>query len=38
MSPWWFNVYMDTGMKEVKMGDGKKGSEIPGGWERVEIA
>ena len=28
MSPWLFNVYKD----------GKKGSELPGGWERVEIA
>ena len=33
MSPWIFNVYIDGVMKE-----GKKGSEIPGGWERVNIA
>ena len=33
MSPWLFNVYMDGVMKE-----GKEGSELPGGWERVEIA
>ena len=36
MSPWLFNVYMDGVMKEVKMGMGRRGSEIPGGWERVE--
>ena len=29
MSPWLFNVYMDGVME---------GSEIPGGWERVEIS
>ena len=29
MSSWLFNVYMDVIMKE--------GSEIPGGWGRVEI-
>ena len=29
MSPWLFNIYMD----EVKEG----GSELPGGWERMEI-
>ena len=33
MSPWLFNVYIDAEMK-----DGKEGSEIPEGWERVEIA
>ena len=33
MSPWMFNVCM----KEGEDGDGKEGSEIPGGWERVEI-
>ena len=38
MSPWMFNVYMNGGMKEVKMGMGRRGSELPGGWERVEIA
>ena len=30
MSPWLSNVYMDGIMKE--------GSELPGGWESVEIA
>ena len=34
MSPWLFNVYMDGG----EDGDGKDGSELPGGWERVEVA
>ena len=24
MSPWFFNVYMDAGMKEVKMGMGRR--------------
>ena len=33
MSPWLFNVYMDGVMKK-----GKEGNELPGGWERVEIA
>ena len=35
ISPWLFNVYMDGVMKEV---NGKDGSEIPGGWKRMEIA
>ena len=38
MSPWLFNVDMDGVMKEVKMGMGRRGGEITGGWERVEIA
>ena len=38
MFPWLFNVYMDGVMKEVKMMDGKEGSELPEGWNRVEIA
>ena len=38
MSPWLFIIYMDGVMKEVKMGDGKKGCELPGGLERMEIA
>ena len=48
MSPWLFDVYIDGVMKEMNMGmgkrgvsfleDGKKGSELPAGWERVEIA
>ena len=25
MSPWFFNVYMDAVMKEVKMGMGRRG-------------
>ena len=33
MSPWLFNVYMDTVMNEVKMGIG-----ISGGGKRMEIA
>ena len=36
LSPWLLNVYMDGMMKEVKMGDGKEGNELSGGWERVE--
>ena len=36
MSPRLFNVYIDGLMMEVGMG--RKGSEIPGGWERVAIA
>ena len=32
MSSWFFNVYMDTVLREVK-----KGSEFPGGRERVQI-
>ena len=35
MSPWLFNVYMDEGGED---GDGKEGSELTEGWERVEIA
>ena len=38
MSSLLFNVYMDTGMNEVKMGMGEEGSEISGGGKRVEIA
>ena len=38
MSPWLLNVYVDGMMKEVKMGDEKEGSNLPGGLERVEIA
>ena len=30
MSPWLFNVYMDTVMKEVKMGMGKRGVRFQG--------
>ena len=30
MSPWLLNVYMDTVMKEVKMGMGKRGGRLPG--------
>ena len=37
ISPWLFNVCMDAVLKEVKMGNGKEGNKIPGGWERVEI-
>ena len=37
MSPWLFNVYMDDD-DGGKDGDGKEGSELPGGWGRVEIA
>ena len=41
MSPWLFiNVYID-GVMKVKMGIGRSdwiGNELPGGWERVEIA
>ena len=37
MCPWLFNVYMDGVMKEVDR-DGKEGSKLPGGWERVEMA
>ena len=37
MSSWLFNVYMDGVMKKED-GDGKKRSDMPGGWERVEIA
>ena len=33
MFPWQFNVYMN-GVKK----DGKEGSELPEGWDRVEIA
>ena len=28
MSPWLFNVYMDRGMKEVKMRMGRKGARF----------
>ena len=38
MSPWLFNVYMNRLMKELKMRMGWRGGEIPGGWERKEIA
>ena len=38
MSTWLFNIYVyvwsDEGGED---GDGKEGSEIPEGWERVEI-
>ena len=37
MSLWHFNVYMDAVMKEVKMGMERRGSEIPGEGERVDI-
>ena len=37
MHPWVFNVYMNSVMKEVKMG-GMDESENFGGGERVEIA
>ena len=36
MSPWLFNVYMDT--DEGEKGDGEDGSKISGGRKRVEIA
>ena len=35
MSPCIFNVYMDGVMKKVKMRNGKEGSELHGGYERV---
>ena len=38
VSPWLFNVYISTVMKEVKMGMRRRGSEISGGVKRVEIA
>ena len=34
LSPWLFIVYMDEGGEG---GDGSGGSEIPEGWEKVEI-
>ena len=37
MSPWLFNIYMERVMKEVKTWMGRW-SELPGGWERLEIA
>ena len=33
-----FSVLFRYMMREVKMGMGMEGSEIPGGWESVEIA
>ena len=36
MSPSLFNVYMD-GMMKGEDGDGKKKSELPAGWESVDI-
>ena len=38
MSPWLFNVYMDFNDVGSEDGDGKEESELPAGWERVEIA
>ena len=38
MSPCLFNVYMDGVMKEVKDGDRKERSELPGGREKMEFA
>ena len=35
MSPWLLNGWSDEGGED---GDGKEGSEIPRGWERVYIA
>ena len=32
MSPWLFNVYMDTVMKEVKMGMGNRGERENGDY------
>ena len=37
MSLWHINVYMGAVTKEVKMGMERKGSEIPGEGERVDI-
>ena len=28
VSPWFFNVYMDAGMKEVNMGMGRRGVRV----------
>ena len=38
MSPWLFNSYMDRVMREVKIWMGRRGGELHGGWERVEVA
>ena len=38
MSPWVFNVYMDGVMIGGEDGDGKEQSELPGRWEKEEIA
>ena len=36
MSPWLFkDGWIDEGGED---GDGKEGTELPGGWERVDIA
>ena len=38
MPPRFFNVYIDTVIKEVKMGTGRRLMRFQGGGKRVEIA
>ena len=38
MSPWLFNKYMDTQMKEVKMGRGRKGVRFMGDGREWRLA